>query len=319
MDTRNVTAQPLISICIPTNKSRDFLRRLLDSILEQTFKDFEIIVTDNSVDDNLYELLRQYADRLPILHVKNVPPVSMGENWNLGQERARGEWIKIMHDDDWFASPEALEAFALATKNPLQTTFIVGGYQSYNETTGIYKSMLVREREFKQLMTDPFRLVKENKIGPPSVIMVKNGLQARYDPRLKWRIDIDYYWALLRTEKAYYIPETLISYSYNVVQTTNECYNNRIVEIPEALILYSKYGTRLTRKPLLYDVWWRLMRNLEIRDVAELEAHASGYIVPDFFRRIVRFQQKFPLSIIKNGYFSKCLMLLSYIFNPAKS
>ena len=73
---------PLISICIPAYKQVDFLQRLLDSIRTQTFRDFEVILTDDSPDNAVADLVTAFSTALPIRFIKN--PVALGtpENWN---------------------------------------------------------------------------------------------------------------------------------------------------------------------------------------------------------------------------------------------
>src|SRR5690242_21670698 len=103
---------PLISICIPTYNRPELLRTLLDSIQKQTFKNFEIIVNDNSPHDEVETLINSYKDVLPVCYVRNQPPVTAGKNCIKIMQRANGQWVKIMHDDDWFDSKDALQLFA---------------------------------------------------------------------------------------------------------------------------------------------------------------------------------------------------------------
>ena len=109
-------SNPFISICIPTYRRAHLLKTLLDSIYIQTYRDFEIIINDNSPDDEVEILLRSYANKLPVSYHRNDPPGTASENTNAVMLRAEGDWIKIMHDDDWFAAADALQQFADAAK-----------------------------------------------------------------------------------------------------------------------------------------------------------------------------------------------------------
>ena len=93
----------LISICIPAYKRTDFLQRLLDSISIQTFPDFEVIVSDDSPDEAVGRLCAQYSSRFTLHYFRNERSLGTPENWNAAVKQAGGTWIKIMHDDDWFA------------------------------------------------------------------------------------------------------------------------------------------------------------------------------------------------------------------------
>src|SRR6478736_4865381 len=104
--------EPFISICIPSYQRVDYLKRLLDSISVQTFTDFEVIISDDSPDSSVQDLSFNYHDRFNTRYFKNQPALGTPANWNFGISNATGEWIKIMHDDDWFAASDSLQIFA---------------------------------------------------------------------------------------------------------------------------------------------------------------------------------------------------------------
>jgi len=99
---------PFISICIPTYKRIQYLKRLLNSIAIQNFKDFEVIITDDSPSGDVNDLCDRYKNKIQINYYKNPAPLGTPENWNESIRHAKGEWIKLMHDDDWFANEDSL-------------------------------------------------------------------------------------------------------------------------------------------------------------------------------------------------------------------
>lgn len=106
---------PKVSIVVPVYNREVLIRRTLDSILSQSFKDFECIVSDNHSTDGTHAVLVEYADhdsRIKILsQPQNVGPV---KNWLAGVAACRGEFVKILFSDDWMESDclaEALEVF----------------------------------------------------------------------------------------------------------------------------------------------------------------------------------------------------------------
>src|SRR4051812_28627567 len=119
---------PFVSICIPAYKRVLFLKRLLDSISGQTYKDFEVIVTDDTPGNEVKDLCEHYKNRFPLYYFKNLLQLGTPENWNESIRRSNGEWIKLMHDDDWFADENSLWEFAdAATKHP-DNYFIFSGF-----------------------------------------------------------------------------------------------------------------------------------------------------------------------------------------------
>lgn len=104
---------PKISIVIPTYKRADLLKKTLESAVGQKgFKDYEIVIVDNEFEDegkisNTHKLVQKYNDK-KILYYQNTENLGMTGNWNRGIELASGEYITILHDDDWL-EPEFLK------------------------------------------------------------------------------------------------------------------------------------------------------------------------------------------------------------------
>lgn len=104
--------KPKISICIPAYNNAEEVRRLLDSIFKQTFQDWEIILTDDSTNEEISVLVKETAqDRLHYIH--NEKPLGHIFNWNKALSEAKGQYIKIMFSDDWFAERDSLEKWPL--------------------------------------------------------------------------------------------------------------------------------------------------------------------------------------------------------------
>ena len=309
---------PVISICIPAYKNVTFLKRLLDSICLQTYRNFEVVISDDSPDGEVERLLVDYQEQLPfVYYIRNQPAKGMPENWNNAISFARGEWIKIMHDDDWFLNENALARFA--EKVNTDADFIFSNYENnfLNQQDIIIKkvSMVFPKYRLSAIAQQPLLLLADNKIGPPSVCMVRTSVEARYDNRLRWRVDIDYYKAVLgKNPKMELLEEILIGVGMNVNQVTNQTKNIPSVELPEAYILLRKYGTSPLRDWIIYDSWWRMMRNLKITSYKELQR-----VVPEEWPLVIKnllgFMEKIPKAFLKIGVTSKLFMFLSFYSN----
>jgi glycosyltransferase involved in cell wall biosynthesis len=88
---------PLVSVCVPTFRRPVELEQAITSILEQSYSNFEVVVSDDSGDQE--EVVRRLDDHR-IRYFKNEPHAGMGGNFNLSLDRARGELIGFLHDDD---------------------------------------------------------------------------------------------------------------------------------------------------------------------------------------------------------------------------
>ncbi|MBU0924027.1 glycosyltransferase family 2 protein, partial [bacterium] len=81
-----------------------FFKRCLDSLWNQSFQDFEIVVTDNSEDDTIKTICEWY--RTGIKYFKN-PRKGMAQNTNEAIQKSKGELIKILYMDDYMAHDDA--------------------------------------------------------------------------------------------------------------------------------------------------------------------------------------------------------------------
>ena len=103
-----------MSIAIPTYESKgsgnEFLEDLFRTIEIQTFRDFEVVVSDHSVDNEILKLTDQYREKFKIVYVKNKDNRGNGPaNTNNAIKNCSGEIVKIMFQDDFFYDDEALE------------------------------------------------------------------------------------------------------------------------------------------------------------------------------------------------------------------
>ena len=106
---------PIVSVCIPTYNGSQFLKECIESILAQTFSNFELLIIDDRSSDNTIDLAEEYATRDSRIKVTiNTQNLGLVGNWNRCLEIARGEWIKFVFQDDLLA-PECLEKMLAAT------------------------------------------------------------------------------------------------------------------------------------------------------------------------------------------------------------
>lgn len=101
---------PLVSIIIPNYNYARYLKERMDSVIGQTFQDYEIILLDDASTDGSAEMLKEYAtnDKVAHLVINEKNTGSPFAQWRRGFELARGKYIWIAESDD-SASPKLLE------------------------------------------------------------------------------------------------------------------------------------------------------------------------------------------------------------------
>jgi glycosyltransferase involved in cell wall biosynthesis len=304
---------PFFSICIPAYKNTDYLKRLLDSIAIQTYRDFEVVVTDDSPDTTVADFINHYAAEFPIQYFKNNPVLGTPENWNEGIRRAKGKWIKMMHDDDWFAVPNALQMFYDATLTHPNVPFFFAAFQNITQETGSIEKVFCSKIDLLMLKWSPLHLFKKVYVGNPSCTLVLRDVNQFYDSNYKFVVDFEYYIRLIKSFKRYhYIDQLLINVGFNALQVTKYTFKVAAVQVPENLSLVNKLGLGILRNLLVYDYYWRMWRNLGVRGVADCRNYYDKPI-PKILINMMNQQALVPLNVLKIGVVSKGLMFLSYL------
>lgn len=104
-------ATPTLTIITPAYNAARYLPRCLDSLLAQTYTDFELIVINNGSTDDTLAVCRRYADEHSSrIHAIDLPTAGVSAARNAGLECARGRYVTFADADDWF-EPEYLAEF----------------------------------------------------------------------------------------------------------------------------------------------------------------------------------------------------------------
>ena len=100
--------EPLVSIILPNFNHAKFLKQRIESILNQSCQDFELIILDDNSSDGSLEIIDQYKGRIDRLIRNKKNSGSPFPQWQKGISEARGEWIWIAESDD-YCKPNFLE------------------------------------------------------------------------------------------------------------------------------------------------------------------------------------------------------------------
>ena len=124
-----------ISVIVPIYKVEKYLHRCIDSVLAQTFTDFELILVDDGSPDNCGKICDEYAEKDNRIHVIHKENGGLSDARNAGIDWAfansDSEWITFIDSDDWI-HPKYLETLYNAVKETGCEISICG----YEETTG---------------------------------------------------------------------------------------------------------------------------------------------------------------------------------------
>lgn len=170
-----------LSVCIPTyeqgGKSGEYLRHSLDILKLQTFKDFEIVVSDDSVDNVVENLCKEYG----VKYSKNAIPLGISANTNKAMSMAKGKLIKILFMDDFLYNEDSLQYIA----DNFKGDWMVTACEHSRDGKTFERKFFPR---YNQSIHTGY-----NTISSPSVLTVKRDGCLYFDETLSWLMDCDYY------------------------------------------------------------------------------------------------------------------------------
>ncbi len=202
---------PRVSVVIPTYNRARFVTKAIDSVLEQTFRDFEIIVVNDGSTDKTEEVLQPYQDQIVYFSYQGNKGAAYARNRAI--ELAQGEYIAFLDSDD-FWQPEKLEKqIKFFDKHPdyglVATQCLVNVIDDDLRTIKyIKKEEIHYELTYEKIFQRPFIM--------PSSILIKKKCFDRvgfFDEELRVLEDIDIYLRLARKYKIGFINEPLTVYT----------------------------------------------------------------------------------------------------------
>lgn len=240
---------PKVSVVIATYNRAHFIRAAIDSVLAQTFSDYEIVVVDDGSTDTTQEVVKSYGNKVRYYYQRNQGKAT-AQNYAVAQ--AKGEYIALLDDDDvWF--PNKLEIQMKVLEQDPDLGFVCSESQLTDE-----KGQLIRHWQKKQTSKETFEsLYEENFIQHSTVVVRKRFLDmvGGLDTALKTTEDYDLWLRLAKVCKFKYIPMPLVEYRQhpaskhlNTAQKLKD--RVRVVSKPEnmAHIGFIKRRSRIARE-----------------------------------------------------------------------
>jgi glycosyltransferase involved in cell wall biosynthesis len=309
---------PRISICIPAYKKPEYVVRAIQSILKQTYKEVEIVISDDSPNEDIKIAIQPYISELDIKYYHNQPALKSPMNWNNALDKATGDFVMLLHQDDWLHDSKALEIYIETFKGHPEAGFVFCKNTAI-QPDGVELNLQAIKSLLGNMDKKPHHILRANVIGPPSNVMLKRAIPIRYDENYIWLVDVDYYVQLLEAGNAYvYLDQHLVSIGLHEDQTTVFCRNNEDVIVKENIHFAFKLGSNAFSDILIFDYYWRLLRNYNIRSEEDLYKMGvqKAQLLPVIMHQL-NWEKRCPIGLLKFGPFSKLLMTLNYLFKPA--
>ena len=98
------TKSPLVSVVIPTKNRKNLLSMAINSVLNQTYKNIQLIVQDNNSTDGTADVMAKFQEDEKVEYFRESRDLTMTENWNTGYQHVRGDYFVRLDDDNVYAN-----------------------------------------------------------------------------------------------------------------------------------------------------------------------------------------------------------------------
>lgn len=262
-----VSKPPLVSICIPTYNGSKFIQEALESALNQTYKNIEIIISDDKSQDDTLEIIRVLLEQTTIpFFIYNHTPQGIGENWNNCVRNSNGEYIKFLFQDDLLRNDciEKMMDLMLCSTNVgmvySRRNFIYDSdnneHLNWIKRCGVlhqkWFKLSIKEEvlEGKIYLKDP-ELLNEplNKIGEPTAVLLNIECFKKvgfFDKELKQSLDFEYWYRLMKFFKVGFLDDELVTFRLHTNQTTFVNQRNQLNE------------DNLFKQKIYENIFWQL-------------------------------------------------------------
>jgi len=207
-----VTPLPAVSVVVATYNRCDFLAETIESVFEQRFRDFELIVVDDGSTDDTRKLLESYGQRLRYYYQENRGPSAAR---NLGVRHARGSWISIQDSDDLSAPDHLSRLYGYAQNHPdCGMVFANGAYLGGPEHK---RETIIPAAKSRRLAEQGVRL---KDLFDKSIVRLQAALISRacydqlggHDESLRISMDLDLSFRIFNRYPVAYLDEVMFFY-----------------------------------------------------------------------------------------------------------
>ena len=268
----------MVSICIPTYNGEKYLHEALTSVIQQTYTNFEVVISDDASTDRTLEICENFAVKTGFsVKILQHIPQGIGKNWENCIANSEGEYIKFLFQDD-LMHPDCLEEFVKIAANSNKKVFFckrqligengkiilsdipkVSDLQSVIglKFSGIYnfsrKNLKLLGSKFP---TEPYH----NFFGEPVVSFIHKSVfhDIGSFSDMKQLLDLEYWLRIIKKYDVIFLDKKLISFRIHPEQTSSK--NNRENINDADLIrdfLLRKHFFYLNKKVKLELLYWK--------------------------------------------------------------
>jgi glycosyltransferase involved in cell wall biosynthesis len=266
--------KPIVTVAIPVYCGEKYISRAIESVLKQSFSDFELLIIDNNSIDNTKKIVNSFNDKR-IRFIRNKRNIGFENNWNKCLKLSRGKYIKILPHDDYLdlnclrfqvdiMEDDLLEDISLC----FSSRYIVNQKEKiiFNKKYPFNNGGIIFKENLKKMCL----LFGTNLIGEPAGVLFRNTTSKKvgnFSANFPYIIDLDYWFRLLEFGNAFYINKPLAffrisPYSNSVILQNN--HQNDFVEFSSITLKslnsrYIKIYYLFSRAVSFFNKWVRFI------------------------------------------------------------
>lgn len=262
--------KPLVSVIINCYNGEKYLREAIDSVIAQTYTNWELIFWDNQSTDSTADIVKSYNDER--IHYYYAPEhTPLGEARNLAMEKANGEYIGFLDSDDIWLKYLLSKYISAIIKNNYPDLVYSNYYCRNADTTWLIS------KTTDNTMIDHKEFVRKYNIAISSALFrfdKQNGIKSNFDSRFSLIEDYDFFLKLSLSNSILYIGEPLIIYRYHENNLSKQRkWGGEFAEL-YGNILYGKgvYNEMSVYKDIVRNRMYYVLANESINDGKKMKA-----------------------------------------------
>lgn len=210
---------PKVSILMPAYNAEKYIEEAIESILNQTFTDFEFIIIDDCSTDKTWEIIQKYSKKdKRIVAIKNEENLKLSATLNKGIDICKGEYIARMDSDDWSYPDRLQKQYDAISKDP--KIGILGGAMEVCDENLEIKNIRKYNLSDSEIRKSLF---KYSPFCHPATIFKKEALlQYKYSIELNDAEDYDLYFRIGKRYKLQNLNDIVIKYRTSDTQVSSK-------------------------------------------------------------------------------------------------
>ncbi len=251
-----------VSAIITTFNRAHLLGRAIISVLNQTHRDFELIILDNNSTDNTKKVVAEFKNKR-IRYICHKP-MAISEARNFGIQEASGDFVAFLDDDDEWLPQKLEKQLQIFNNSPDNVGLVYCGWLRVNPNNKIYQKQIPSKRGY----LFPWVVLHRNTLtGAASVPMIKKSVYKKiglYDVRVKTYEDYELYLRLARFYDFDFTPEPLVKiYEHKGYRLSDANHDQKKLETE--LLVFNQFKDIIEKNKSAHSYYMQIFGGLCLR------------------------------------------------------